>query len=106
MFSVERAGQEPGAAVRSGRAVSDDTPIRRLAGGLSMTAGVANAGFAGLCTFYFEFPSASQWWRGGAHGAGSFGLILARLIVGFVPIVIGVRLIVLGRFLSNSPPRL
>jgi hypothetical protein len=73
--------------------------VRRLFGWLLIAIGGLIATLCGLCTLAFVFIGVASSAQSSGGGAGLVGL---ALIVGGIPIALGVGLIFLGRWLLRS----
>ena len=68
--------------------------MKGFLGGLLLAVGILIAGASGLCTIVFWGLAIAD-----AHGSDFLGFLLLSLMVGGIPFVIGVGLILWGRWL-------
>ncbi len=76
------------------------SPKRRTVGGLMMAAGLLIAGLCGLCTGYFEIM-----FLGDDSGTLGDGAAVIPVMIGGLPILLGVGLFLWGRRLARTAPR-
>ena len=77
---------------------------REFFGYALMAVGALIAGLCGLCTLTYFVMGAASLGKGGEEGGYAPIMMIASVVVGFVPIMVGIGLFVGGRSLRRPPP--